>query len=211
MPVLLAVYAKWSRKHADKLLVKLAKWSVRAQIAGALGGGTADEVFGAAAAAVSKGDASNQTEVRALLQRLIPGNDEFREAFVNYGDVSSQRAKYLLAMLEKAEAARVGLPEPALDWQARTVTIEHILPKARAASNPADALVVNKIGNVALLEKKLNKDLGSKGFTEKRAIYKTSSYALTTKLASRRTWGTRQISDRTKALADLACTAWPDN
>lgn len=208
-PALMAAYSRWNRRHADKLLVKMAKWSVRAQVAGTLGGGTAEDVFGSVASKIWSGEVTNQTQVRVHMSRLIPTDDEFVEAFAAYGDVSISRAKYMLAMLEKASAEKEGLPEKPLEWHARSVTIEHILPQSRARSNASDAAVVEKIGNLALLEKKLNMNLGSKDFSEKRGVYKGSSFALTAKLASKRTWTHRSIGQRTRELAVLACRAWP--
>ena len=209
-PALLAAYANWPRRHADKLLVKMAKWSVRAQVAGSLGGGTADDVFGAIAAEISAGTAKNQTAVRELMDRLIPNDEEFKEAFIAYGDVSISRAKYLLAMLDKADDERNGRPERPLEWHARSVTIEHILPLSKARSSASDSAVVEKIGNLALLEKRLNKDLGSADFAVKRVAYRESSFGLTAHLATKRTWSRRSISQRTKELAELACFAWPN-
>lgn len=210
LPALMAAYANWPRRHADKLLVKMAKWSVRAQVAGTLGGGTADDVFGVVAAAISSGSAKNQTAVRALMDRLMPTDEEFKDAFIAYGDVSISRAKYLLAMLEKAADERAGRPEKPLEWHARSVTIEHILPLSRARSNASDSAVVEKLGNLALLEKRLNKDLGNKEFPAKRLAYRDSSFGLTAQLASKRTWSRRSISTRTRDLASLACLAWPN-
>lgn len=211
IPALLAAFAKWQRRHADKLLVKMASWSIRAQMAGRLGGGVADEDFGSLAVGISSGEVHNQTGVRNKLNRIVPGDDEFVEAFRAYGDVTPSRAKYLLAMLEKAEDRKNGAAEKPLEWHGRSVTVEHILSQSSAKSNPAQALVVGRIGNMTLLEKKLNKDLGSKGFEEKRATYRESGFTLTAGIASRRTWTARSIANRTKALAELACLAWPNS
>lgn len=210
IPALMAAFAKWQRRHADKLLVKMASWSIRAQMAGRLGGGVADEDFGSLAVGISSGEVHNQTGVRNKLNRIVPGDDEFVEAFRAYGDVTPSRAKYLLAMLEKAEDRKNGAAEKPLEWHGRSVTVEHILSQSSAKSNPAQALVVGRIGNMTLLEKKLNKDLGSRGFEEKRAAYRESSFTLTAGIASRRTWTARSIANRTKALAELACLAWPN-
>lgn len=210
IPVLMAAFAKWQRRHADKLLVKMANWSIRAQMAGRLGGGVADEDFGSMAVSITTGEVHNQTGVRAGLNRIVPNDEEFIEAFKSYGDVAPSRAKYLLAMLEKAEDLRSGAAEKPLEWHGRSVTVEHILSQSSAKSNPTQALVVGRIGNMTLLEKKLNKDLASRAFDEKRATYRDSSFTLTAKLANKRTWTTRSIATRTKELAELACLAWPN-
>lgn len=211
IPVILAAFAKWTKADAARLLIKIANWSVRAQFAGRLGGGVADETFGEAARAIASGEAKNQPAVRALMARLISSDVEFVSDFVTYGDVSTSRAKYLLAMLEKADDAKHQRPEKAVEWYSRSITIEHVLPLARATSTDAEAAAVNKLGNLALLEKRLNRAAGSKPFSDKRAAYRDSTFELTRRLAAKRTWKPKSVANRTKDLAELACLAWPAN
>lgn len=208
-PVLLAAFRTWDKPKAARLLVKLAKWSVRAQFVGRLGAGTAEEAFAAAAEAVSSAAATNQTEVKAILRRLIPTDTEFRIAFVSSGKLSINRAKYILAMLEKAADARAQRPERALDWTSSGVTIEHVLSQSSARGDDNLQVKIDEIGNLALLEKRLNHQLGSKAFTHKRSIYAQSDFALTRKLGAAQTWSATDVSDRTAELAELACLAWP--
>lgn len=207
-PVLIAAFQTWKKVDAAKLLVKVAKWSVRAQFAGRLGGGVAEEAFGEAAARISDKTVTNQTGARDLIGRLIPADPEFKLAFTTYGDISVSRAKYLLAMLEKASDEKSGRPERALEWYSRTVTIEHVLPQS--AHNPtADPTVINQIGNLALLEKKLNHHAGSKPFRDKRELYEQSQYILTNELAVQQGWDAASVASRTEFLSELACRSWP--
>lgn len=208
-PMLLAAFARWGKSDACKLLIKVAKWSIRAQVAGRLGGGVADEVFGETAKAISDGKAKNQAAVRALMARLIPGDQEFKEAFISYGDVTPARAKYLLAMLEIAESMRLQKPVLPIEWFSRKVTIEHVLAASSVNQHPANATSVNKIGNLALLEKRLNHAAGNKAFADKKECYRDSAFELTSRLAKRRTWSVKSVNERTAQLADLACLAWP--
>ncbi len=210
MPVLLAAFEKWDVKDAARLLNKVAAWSVRGLFAGRLGGGVADETYGETARAISNGSAKNQPDVRAHLDRLMPTDDEFRAAFASYGDISSSRAKYLLAMLEKADDRRMHRPEKPIEWYSRSITIEHIWPESRTDAGSDESAIVNTLGNLALLEKRLNHSAGSKPFEEKRPIYRESSFELTRKLALKRTWKARSIATRTRELAELACSTWPD-
>ncbi len=210
-PILIAAFSNWSRPRADKLLVKMANWSIRAQVAGALGGGVADEIFGSVASEITAGVLKNQTGVRAALAKIVPDDAEFKEAFTGYGDVSTSRAKYMLAMLEKAIHQKANQPEKPLNWQSRSVTIEHVMPESSAKSNAKNGLIVNKIGNLCLLEKRLNKDMGSRSFEEKRAVYRDSVFEITRRLSSKRKWTSGSIESRTKELAGLACSAWPNN
>jgi hypothetical protein len=208
-PVLLAAFREWDKTKATRLLVKMAKWSVRTQFVGRLGSGTAEEAFGSAASAVASGKARNQTEVRRVLDRLVPTNTEFKIAFVSSGKLTINRAKYVLAMLEKAADAKANKPERPLDWTSTAVTVEHITPLSAAGSDDALQVKVHEIGNLALLEKRLNHQLGSKVFAEKRGVYKESDFGLTKLVAHRETWTFDDVTARTAVLADLACLAWP--
>lgn len=206
---MIAAFQKWTKVDAAKLLVKLAKWSIRAQFAGRLGGGVAEEAFGEAALSITNGSAASQTAIRDLLAKLIPNDAEFIVAFTNYGDVSVSRAKYLLAMLEKADDVIHGRAERPLEWQTRAVTIEHVLSLSTKTNSETNAAVVNQIGNLALLEKRLNTQAGSKPFEDKRSIYRDSVYTLTKRVALKRTWKPISARRRTAELAILACHAWP--
>lgn len=207
-PVLLAAFREWDKAKATRLLVKIAKWSIRAQFMGRLGAGTAEESFAAAASSIARGDAKNQTEVRRLLARLIPTDGEFKGAFTGGGKLHTSRAKYVLGMLEKAADAKASRPERPLDWTSPSVTVEHIVPVSEGTDDDL-FIKINQIGNLTLLEKRLNRQLGSSGFSKKRELYAQSEFALTRAVAEADTWTTDDISARTTTLAALACLAWP--
>lgn len=210
IPLLLATFENWDTKDAARLLNKVAAWSVRGLFAGRLGGGVADDAYGDTARAVSSGQARNQPDVRGRLDRLMPTDEEFCTAFASYGDISTSRAKYLLAMLEKADDRRQNRAEKPVEWYSRSITVEHIMPISQSAASNGNSAVIHTLGNLALLEKKLNRAAGSKPFAEKRSVYKESSFELTKRLALKRTWRARSVALRTRELAELACRAWPN-
>jgi hypothetical protein len=111
-------------------------------------------------------------------------------------------------MLEKASDEQAGRPERALEWYSRTVTIEHVLPQS-AHNSTADPTVINQIGNLALLEKKLNHHAGSKPFNDKKELYEQSQYVLTNELAAQQDWDAASVAARTDLLSELACRSWP--
>jgi hypothetical protein len=209
-PVLLAAFREWDREKAARLLVKMAKWSVRAQFVGRIGAGTSEEAFAAAAAAIASGEVTNQTEVRNILDKLIPSDAEFKLAFTTYGKLPTHRAKYVLAMLEKAADNKAQRPERPLDWTSASVTIEHVMPQAHGGDDAIE-VTIHEIGNLALLEKRLNHQLSSKAFDEKRDAYGQSMYGLTQELGTQQTWGVEDIRNRTAQFAELACMAWPSS
>lgn len=205
-PVLIAAFQNWTKLKAARLLIKVAKWSVRGHIAGRLGGTAAEEAFGMTARDISRGTAGNQILVRIGLREIIPTDSEFMAAFTNMGDVTVSKAKYMLAMLEKAYDEVHNLTPRPLEWYARSVTIEHIGPQS---SRSIDDSKLNEIGNLGLLEKGLNMAAGSRPFIQKKASYKDSQFKLTTHLARKRSWTAASIDARTAEFAELACKAWP--
>ena len=207
-PVLLAAFREWDKDKAARLLVKMVNWSIRAQFAGRLGTGTAEEDFGAAAEAVASGKAKNQADVLKKLHRIVPSDTEFITAFKAAGKMPSSRSKYLLAMLEKAADQQANRAQRGLDWSASHITIEHIKPESQGQSGSA-AVKVHEIGNLALLEKRLNKEIGSKPFEERGDSYKKSDYQLTQAIGDLDSWDLEAITNRTDELAELACKAWP--
>lgn len=207
-PVLLAAFRKWDKQKAARLFVKMANWSVRAQFFGTLGSGNAEEDFGNAAKEVSNGGAVNQGDVLSLIQRIIPSDTEFKTNFKVAGKLQTSRAKYVLAMLEKASDVKAGNASRALDWGSSSVTIEHILPQS-AANNESSLARIHEIGNLALLEKKLNRQIGSKPFDQRVTAYKQSDYRLTRDVAKSMDWDFDSIEKRTDQLSELACLAWP--
>ncbi|WP_248580056.1 DUF262 domain-containing protein [Nocardioides sp. InS609-2] len=207
MPVLLAAFNSLAKTNAAKMLVKVINWSVRAQYAGRLGAQLAETTFGEAAQKLSAGEISTQPQLRTALADLIPTDAEFRKAFTEYGTVSNARAKYVLAMLERAKQTADGTSPISHNWSSPAVTIEHVLAKANKDDDTA--LAINNVGNLALLQRKGNRELDAKPFEEKRDAYAASEFVLTQELATRESWGAQEINDRTEALGAIACAAWP--
>ncbi|WP_193598868.1 DUF262 domain-containing protein [Microbacterium sp. YJN-G] len=212
IPVVLAAFATWDFDDACRLLNKLLMWSVRALFAGNIGAKLAEDTFGSTAAAISAGAAVNQIDVRAELDKLIPSDDQFRAAFSRYGVMPGSRVKYILGMIERVESELAGRDTTALDWSSRGVTIEHIHPKSLPGQlgQGAAATLVDTLGNLTLLEKRLNKGLGSKLPPEKSEVYAESAFTMTRQLSGLNAWNAGAIERRIDRLAGLACQAWPN-
>lgn len=209
-PLVMAAFAVWDKPKAAKLFIKVTNWSIRALFAGRLGGSVAEKAFSNAAKAVSDAAAKNQDDVRGLLAAIVVNDKEFRDDFKAFGNVPMPRAKYLLAMLERAHRSAAGESLDGLpDWSSRTVTIEHLMPRSEAKDDADKTLHVETLGNMALLEKQLNKDLEDKPFDEKKATYAQSVFEVTSALATQPAWGKSDVTTRASYLASLAPQAWP--
>lgn len=100
------------------------------------------------------------------------------------------------------------------DFESDSITIEHILPQnpttGWSAFNEEEAdIMVYRLGNMALLNKGQNKDLGNSEFTIKKSVLAISNFELTRKVAEDNIdWTPERIAARQKAMAKIATTVW---
>jgi hypothetical protein len=216
-PLLLAAFATWSHSDATRFVDVVASWSVRAWMAGNLGGGVAESAFCDAAVAVAKKKARTPDDARAYMRDLVPDDAAFRQAFAGYGAITTTRAKYLLARLERQHLSDLGEQTEALpDWSSKSVSVEHIFAKSskRAAFETDEdfeqfSLIRDQLQNLTLLERSLNAGLEDKPFEEKVDTYGESAFALTRELKNSSAWTLSEAKERAEYLAGLAVKAWP--
>lgn len=216
-PLLLAAFATWSHSDATRFVDVVAAWSVRAWMAGFLGGGTAEGAFCEAAVALVGGKATNPDEVRAHMGDLVPDGTAFKRAFASFGAITTTRAKYILARLERQHLADEGESTEAMpDWSSKGVSVEHIFARStkRETFESDDdfdrfASMRDQLQNLTLLERTLNAGLEDKPFSEKRATYGESAFTLTRELSQSDNWDFESAARRAERLADLAVRAWP--
>lgn len=116
--------------------------------------------------------------------------------------------KYILASIEKNRF------QNDLNYEGDLYTIEHILPENADegwGDFSADAISrsVYRMGNMALLEKNLNKEAASKSFGEKKHIYLLSKCMETRLIAENfDSWNETNIEARQRQLAKYAKTIW---
>lgn len=118
--------------------------------------------------------------------------------------------RYILSALEK-EAGGADL-----DTEANGLSIEHLFPQAadagwEAFSERDQDTFVHRLGNLALLETTLNRDLANAPYADKRVALAASSAIITTRQVTEtydawtpETLATRQGPDGTTSHRDLA-------
>lgn len=218
MPLLLAAFATWSHSNATRFVDVVAAWSVRAWMAGTLGGGVAERAFCLAAESVANKKAGSVEDVRVFMKDLVPDDSTFRQAFTGYGSVTTTRAKYLLARLERQYLSDLGEQTDAMpDWSSKSVTVEHIFAKSTKREGfdtdqdfEKFSLLRDQLQNLTLLERTLNAGLEDKPFEQKVSTYAQSVFGLTRLLGeTSQTWGFSEAESRAVMLAGLAVKAWP--
>lgn len=120
-------------------------------------------------------------------------------------------ARYYLRKLEQAYRTEV---EPIKNPE--KVNLEHILPE-----NPRDLqkdwpsfdenlhkTYYRRIGNLTLLDKKMNNEIGNGPFEGKKEVYKDSELIITRKIAQYDDWTYSEIESRQKELAKKTVEIW---
>ena len=147
------------------------------------------------------------------LRNIYPNDESFRANFASKElkttDSKNNRiVKYILSEIERQSH------QDAVDFEAPTVSVEHILPQNpeggwdNIAEHEFDALVY-RLGNMTMLESGINKDIGNRPFAEKRLAYNASQYVTTKSIGTNFDhWGATEITQRQNTMAGVATSVW---
>jgi hypothetical protein len=210
-PLLLAVLDCFTPEEVRRSLRLFAAWSVRFVIVGGLGGGTLEKHYSQRAVAVRDGKMTKASQLSKAMQDVVPRDIAFRNAFASHIEPKAKIARYYLRALE---AFASGPTKPALIPNPDTdaVNLEHLLPQNPSSewklSEDLVRAYVNRLGNLALLEKKINSKVANGLIAGKLTDYKASKFKLTQALATSGSWGPDEIEQRQSELATLAPKVW---
>lgn len=191
-----------------KLLVS---WGVRFQVTNQLGSSRLENFYPEAATIVRDDRIRTVKGLVAAVGEKVPSDEVFRRDFAKFEEDNSIVSRYLLSEINDLLEREAGKAEYDA---ARSLTLEHILPKAEiipAGMNFTKATAEAnrfRLGNQTLLVRKPNQDLGTKGFPVKKKVYKASKLPITSQIASYRAWSPGAVEDRQQWLADLAVRVW---
>jgi Protein of unknown function (DUF1524) len=186
----------------------MASWTVRLMINGSGGSGPLEDNYSARAKDVSNGTI---VTARQLLNafKILPTDEEFRDAFAKATVSKASIARWYLA---KLEITRSGNTEKVVTSDISKANLEHVLPvnpeRSWGLSEDDAAKYVNRLGNQAMMDSKANVEIGNSDFEMKRGQYAQSSIELTKEIASYTKWGVDEINDRQNKMAKLAVKTW---
>lgn len=165
-------------------------------------------------------DEENTLEIiENFFSENVPSDDEFISNFKERQHRMNDQTKYILDTLEREDFMNEGTGKRI---QGRyEVHIEHIAPRgtfnAKKYSKWIDYLGVTKeefeelkdtIGNLTLLEKKLNLKASDNPFQQKKEEYRNSDFKMTEKLLQEEKWSIERIKNRSEKLAKTANQIW---
>ncbi len=216
MPLLFAAWEKWSKEAFVLVLKLVCALAFRYTVVGRLSAGDLERAYHRASKAVMAGTAREVPDLFELLRPVYVSDEETVQAFTfltlpTYGP-RKRLAKHILMRLEEDASGNAG-PGSLEDDSA---TIEHILPEHPDA-DWADVFpaalqerAVYRIGNLALLEVRLNREAGNGAYARKLAAYAKSRYALTKAICriAPETWTPSHIDERQGRLAARAVRLW---
>jgi hypothetical protein len=141
-----------------------------------------------------------------------------QKASAAYGDIRGTGIAYVLSRVEAS--LRTGKSECA--WNVRTpLTLEHIMPQrweehwplpeeAGEEARPYRDSLLNRIGNLTILTKKLNSSLSNREWKEKRGhLNEHTVLLMNSALAAKEEWNEAEIEARCEDLGHRFCKLWP--
>jgi uncharacterized protein with ParB-like and HNH nuclease domain len=213
-PLLLSILKKFKNKQEIKKALKLiVSWLVRNLITGSLGGGTLEKEYANKAKQVFSEKIKTAKELREELKKLIPDDAEFKDKFITATVTTEKYARYYLRAIENQKKGKTS-PELIVNSDPDVVNLEHILPKNPHNNwsnfNEDQVVSLNKrIGNLTLMQNKLNSKQGNEKFSQKKEYYASSDLWITKMIADNYTdWTPDNIKDRQEKLADIAVQTW---
>ncbi|MEQ6121062.1 HNH endonuclease family protein [Reichenbachiella sp. MALMAid0571] len=169
-----------------------------------------EDIYNKAANGISNNELTTVSQIANSLINLYPSDNDFKNDFASKS-ISTKRGKkivrYILFSIENH------LSQSDYPYEDTPGTIEHILPE-NGNENYLDEFpqsihesLVYRLGNYTILEDDKNRACEALPFEEKKEIFRTSQYAITTEITSSN-WTPNSIDRRQDKLAKYASSIW---
>lgn len=210
-PLLLAAYRCLPGPELTDLLRAISAMSFRYNVISNLPANEQEILYTSVAERISRGELQNFNSIVRELRAVYPRDEKFRLDFADKVLKTTRNKRIVRYLLAKLECHLSGTD---LDFDSETFSIEHVLPE-----HPKDGweqftdqqaeMMVYRLGNMTLLKTSENRDLGNRPFAEKRAVYQSSQYTMTKRIAEHNSeWNPDRIIVHQRWLADQATSIW---
>ncbi len=215
-PLLLAAMKHLASAELKNLLKVLVSASVRGLIVGGIGAGTSEKFYSEAALMVRDGRIKTTADYVAEWKRssLIQPDSVFESSFAKTRPGSARLARYYLRTIDRLVAG-VAEPEMVANANEDEVNLEHVLPKSANQNDwpnfPPQEIPEwsGRLGNMVLLSKGQNQQLGNKPYAQKRGVFAASKLSTTNAVGSVADWSPAEVEKRQAWLAAQAVKVWP--
>lgn len=182
--------------------------SFRYNIIGGLNPNAQEEVYNSVALKINRDNAFSMKDFQSIYVRDSNFENDFSTKEFKNTSRNHKIVKYILSEIERYQHRHE------IDPQGDLYTIEHILPeKADDTWGDFNFEEINRsvyrIGNLTLLEKKLNREAGQLGYVEKLNLFKMSNSKLTSAIPENfEIWNEHKLAARQRELAKHAKAIW---
>ncbi len=210
IPLLMVSYFNLPIADFSKILTFCSMIAFRYNVIGNLDPKRQERVFHLAAKKVYEKKINSVSKIAGELKSIYRSDEAFSNDFKLKNVVVKKNSKLARYILFSIENQKSGM---SLNFETDNGTIEHILPEnapkeweSFVPQNKHGELV-NRLGNLTLLETKKNKESGTKPIEDKFKIYKQSQYKMTKEINSTK-WTEEEIAKRQEKLANTAKSVW---
>jgi len=151
----------------------------------------------------AKSQTAKVKEINALIAKLRAKLPPYEEFEANFREILASERYTKRKTLVSYILLRMSRNLGHLDLEKSSATLEHLANQGGAKRSLSDEEVA-EIGNIVIVDEKLNDKLGKKNFAQKLAILKASSVWLDDFLKKQTSWDAKKIRERSNALAKLA-------
>jgi uncharacterized protein with ParB-like and HNH nuclease domain len=158
----------------------------------------------------------SSTDIKAAIETLRPLYIEDKSFSQYFASVALQTkqpqqrrtVKYILGSIEDH------VSNSHVDYESETITLEHVLPQDPSVfwseiEDRDHEQMRHRLGNITLLEKKLNQKAGNDAFLAKRNLYRKSKFQITARIAEENAvWNFENLERHQEWLAAQAKTVW---
>ena len=212
-PLLIAAHRKFSASDFESLFRSCVTISFRYNVIGSLPAHEQEHIYHNVAQKISSGNLTLAAGALEAMKPVYPNDDMFRAAFSEKilrttNSRNLRIVRYILCALEQQISGQE------YDFESGSITVEHILPQNpvsgwSAFSDEEADVMVYRLGNMTLLDKGQNRDLGNTEFSIKRPVLADSNFEFTRKIAEDNVdWTPERIAARQKVMAKIATGIW---
>jgi len=211
-PLLLAVVSNFTIPNVQKAVKMILSITVRLLVVGTSGSGAIEENYCRTAQKIYNKVITKVSELKTELKPIVPSNAVFKNAFKVSTISKHYIARYYLLEIENF-LRKTENDELFPSSDEGKLNLEHILPqkideKWSNFTEDTHKAFYKRLGNMTLLATKINSDLKSEAYSEKKIVLGKSKLILNDYFREIDIWNASQIEQRQEYLSEQAISVW---